>query len=76
VQEVDGAVRVRVAGADEQVALVGWADAAEVHATVRAGGAAAAPTTHRVEVVDGGRWELRLTLPAEPGWATVELTIP
>lgn len=75
VQEVDGAVRVRVAGADEPVTLVGWADAAELRATVRAGGAAAAPTTHRVEVGDGGRWELRLDLLAEPGWVAVELTL-
>ena len=75
VVEVDGAVRVRVAGADETVTLVGWADARGIVAVERRGGAAAPPVEHRVPAGEGGRWELTVELAAEPGWSTIDLRI-
>lgn len=68
-------VQLRLAGADEVVTLVGWSDAAAVSATVHSGGPGAASVEHSVTVGDGGRWELTVELPAEPGWAQVDLRV-
>jgi hypothetical protein len=67
-------VRLRLAGADEVVTLVGWSDASTLVATVRSGGPGASAVEQSVVVGDGGRWELAVELPAEPGWVLVDLS--
>ena len=73
------AVRIRVAGSDEPVRLVGWSSESVVHASVkvaRVGDAAGeGPETLTALVDDAGRWELTVRLPDEPGWVQVDLTI-
>jgi len=79
VTERDGGVRVRVAGSDEPVRLVGWSSEPEVVARVavaRVGDdAGEAPEELRATVDESGRWELTVRLPAEPGWVRVDLTV-
>ena len=78
VEHGDG-LRLRVAGADEPVRLVGWSSASQVRATVRAPrvgeGAGDAPEELTATVDETGRWELTLRLPIEPGWVQVDLTV-
>ena len=76
VRQVDDGLRVQVAGADESVTLVGWSSGAEVLASVHTGGAAGASAEVVADVDPAGRWELTVDLPTEPGWATVDLTLP
>lgn len=73
VSDHGGHVQLRLAGADEVVTLVGWSDASAVSATVRSGGPAASSVEQSVAVGDGGRWELAVELPVEPGWVLVDL---
>lgn len=75
VAEHGDVVRVRVAGADEPVRLVGWSDVEVVQARVRSGGAAVEPTASVLRPDPSGRWQLDLELPAEPGWVEVELRV-
>ncbi len=73
VEEREGAVRVRLAGASERVVLVGWSNAQVVTARVCSGpGMSATCDEVAMDVVDG-RWELVVDLPPEPGSATVDL---
>ena len=77
VEERDGSVRVRLAGASERVVLVGWSNAVTLRAEVTTGTVAARQgpgSVTELEVLDG-RWELAIDLPAEPGSATVELLV-
>lgn len=72
VVEIDGGVRVRVAGSDEQVQLAGWADGTVAAAVATPG----ASTDASVLTPDSdGRWDLVVDLPAEPGWVTVDLVV-
>lgn len=72
--ERDDSVGLRVAGADEQVTLVGWASTEVVGAELRAGGAAGGVERYDLQVGPDGRWELLVDVPSEPGWVTVELS--
>lgn len=75
VEEHDGVLRIRVAGADEQVTLIGWSDAEVLQASALRGGAGAEAVTSPVRPDESGRWELSVELPAEPGWVSVDLSL-
>ncbi len=68
-------VRLRLAGADEPVRLVGWSDAAEVTIDVITGSVRATPVRSVVTPDDTGRWEVLVELAPEPGQASVELRV-
>ncbi len=66
-------VRVRLAGADESVRLVGWTpNGAGVVVSVAGEGT---PSRLPVRVAPDGRWEVLVELPSEPGSLTVDLRV-
>ena len=79
VRETGDGVALRVVGSDEPVRLVGWSSAERVTAVVSTPtvGSSGPRTTgsSTTTVDDSGRWELTVTLPREPGWVGVELTV-
>lgn len=66
-------VRVRLAGAGEAVQLVGWSSV-EPTATLVTGGPRP-PSSVPVRHGPDGRVEVDVEIPAEPGWAVVELRV-
>ncbi len=70
-----GTVAVRVAGSSETVQLRGWSAVTSLRARIRTGGASGTLEDRAVDTGPDGAWTLELELPAEPGWAQVELSV-